>query len=442
LAFRVLDVTMEPEGGERLLGFAIDSPQVGQGANGYVLHLIGWAVARTSPARTLEVLHGDRLVRRVPIRGPRVDVNEQLGVPPSTESVFHALVNLIALEPRATLSLRVRLEDGTAATACSIELQREPLETGYEPEIAPLIVTTLGRSGSTWLMQLLASHPEIVVFRRFPFESAPAKFWSHMLRVLTEPVNLLESTQPDDFLENPWWIGANPFHDDRVYEQAPLEDWFARAHVEQFAEFTQRTVEDWYRTLGRTQVQPEPAYFAEKHMRPAYIPEVTWELFPKAKEVFLVRDFRDMADSILTFDARRGFPGFGRPPGITDEQYLRGGLHDMADELATRWTRRRDQAHLVRYEDLVENPAEVMRGLLEYLEVDSSPATLDSVLAHGSEEVLSLPGMSFEPTEVAAHRSAPDPRSTVGRRHEHPDRAVATLGDEVFAEPLSVFGYR
>jgi hypothetical protein len=148
-----------------------------------------------------------------------------------------------------------------------------------------------------------------------------------------------------------------------------------------------------------------------------------------------------MAHSILTFDARRGFPGFGRPPGITDEEYLRGGLRDMADELMQRWRRRQGQAHLVRYEDLVHRPAEVMRGVFEYLQVDSSPATLESVLTHGSEEVLSLPGMSFEPTEVAAHRSAPDPRTTIGRWQEHPDGVVATFGDEVFAEPLGVFGY-
>jgi hypothetical protein len=288
---------------------------------------------------------------------------------------------------------------------------------------------------------LLAAHPEIVVFRRFPFESAPAKYWLHMLRVLTEPVNLLDSTHPDDFFQDPWWIGANPFHDDRVYEQAPLEDWFARGHVEQFAEFAQRTIEDWYLTLGRTQVQTAPAYFAEKHIRPSYIPALTWELFPNGKEVFLVRDFRDMAHSILSFDARRGFPGFGRPGEATDEEYLRGDLRDMAHELMQRWQSRQDRAHLVRYEDLVHRPAEVMGAVFEYLQVDSSPATLESVLTHGSEEVLSLPGMSFEPTEVAAHRSMPDPNATIGRWQQE-DGVVAALGDEVFAEPLGEFGYR
>ena len=62
-------------------------------------------------------------------------------------------------------------------------------------------------------------------------------------------------------------------------------------------------------------------------------PRHTWELYPHAKEVFLVRDFRDMALSILSFDERRGFAGFGRPEGATDEEYMRGVLAGMATDL-------------------------------------------------------------------------------------------------------------
>ena len=49
-----------------------------------------------------------------------------------------------------------------------------------------------------------------------------------MLRVLSEPANLEQSAHPDDFHNNLWWVGNNPYHDDRVYEQVPLETWFAR----------------------------------------------------------------------------------------------------------------------------------------------------------------------------------------------------------------------
>jgi Sulfotransferase family len=441
LAFRVTDVSMLPGGADRLLGFSLDSPVSGSKGNVHVAHMIGWAVGRETPARMLEVLQNDRVVRKVPIRGGRADVAAALGIEADVDCVFHALVNLIGLETHTRLTLQVELETGQRVPACTVTLDRDPLTTGYEPALAPLMVTTLGRSGSTWLMQILASHPEVVLFRRFPYESAPAKYWIHMLRLLTEPVNLAESAYPDTFHQQRWWLGANPFHDERVYEQASLEAWFAGTHVESLALFTQRTIDDWYLTLARTQDQRTPAYFAEKHVRPNYIPRLTWELYPRAREIFLVRDFRDMARSILDFDARRGFSGFGRPEGITDEQYLRGDLRDMARDLMQSWQGRRERAHLVRYEDLVARPREVVAGLLDYLGVDASEPTVEHVLAHGAEEVLSLPGMSYEAAEIAAHRTVADLEATVGRWRQEPDGAVASLGEEVFGEPLAEFGY-
>ena len=68
-----------------------------------------------------------------------------------------------------------------------------------------------------------------------------------MLRVLAEPANLVESTNTDTFSTDRWWIGSNPFHDDRVYEQQPLAGWFAGDHVEELAAFCQRTVDELVR---------------------------------------------------------------------------------------------------------------------------------------------------------------------------------------------------
>ncbi len=280
------------------------------------------------------------MIRAIPIRGPRDDVAATFGIPADTDCVFHALISLVGLGTAPHLTFRVVFEDGSSCVAGSMSLRREPLRTGFEPALQPLIVTTLGRSGSTWLMQLLAAHPQVVVFRRFPYESAPAKYWLHMLRVLSEPGNLDQSAHPEDFFRNRWWVGANPFHDDRVYEQVPLETWFADTYIESLADFCRRRIEDWYLTLARTQVQPAPVYFAEKHVWPDDLPELTWELYPRAKELFLVRDFRDMARSIMDFDARRGYAGFGRPPGATDEEYMRGELRQMAADLSRAWQTR------------------------------------------------------------------------------------------------------
>jgi Sulfotransferase family len=439
--YEVSEVSLLPERTDRLLGFELDLPGTGTKRNLYELHIVGWVVGRDVEAESVEIAYHERVLRTVPVRGPRADVTTALGVPAETDCVFHVLVGLVGLKLESELSLRVVLKDGTRVAAGSFAVRRAPLRTDYEPLLAPLMVTTLGRSGSTWLMQMLASHPEVLVFRRFPYEAAPAKYWLHLLRVLCEPANLAESANPDTFHNNLWWIGANPYHDDRMYEHPALETWFAQSYIERVATFSQRTIDDCYLTLARTQVQPAPVYFAEKHMWPNYLPVLTWELYPRAKEVFLVRDFRDMALSIMAFDKRRGFAGFGRPEGATDEEYMRGELHQMARDLQRSWQTRRDRAHLVRYEDLVLQPVETLTAMLEYLEVDSSASAVQEVLARGAEQVLQLPGVSYEASEIQTHRTVADPRATIGRWRRESDESFRELAHEVFGEALEEFGY-
>jgi hypothetical protein len=182
-------------------------------------------------------------------------------------------------------------------------------------------------------------------------------------------------------------------------------------------------------------------YFAEKHVWPNYIPDLIWELYPRTKELFLVRDFRDMARSIMAFDAKRGYPGFRRPDGISDEDYMRDGMGRMVADLRRGWHTRGAGAHLVRYEDLIRTPQETVTAMLRYLELDASPPTVHDVLAHGAEDVLSLPGYSYEPTQLAGHRTKSQPEETIGRWQAEGDDELRALAQELFGEALRDFGY-
>jgi len=381
------------------------------------------------------------VIRSTPVRGPRVDVNEALGLPLDADTAFTALVSLVGLKPIAELSVRVVLEDGSYVEGATITLRRDRLRTDFEPTLQPLMLTCLGRTGSTWVMRMLAAHPQVVTFRRFPYEAAPAKYWLHMLKVLSEPADLAHSAQPDTFHNNLFWVGQNPYCDESVFEQPALVNWYAREQIERLATFSQRSIEEWYSTLARNQGQHSPVYFAEKHLWPNYLPVLTWELYPKAKEVFLVRDFRDMASSILAFDRKRGFAGFGRPEGATDEEYLRGGLRQMALDLRKSWQTRGERGHLLRYEELVHKPEETLAALLEYLEVDASPPTVEYLLQIGADPSVALIGASQDSREVSGHRTTTDLKESIGRWRREADPAVRELCDEVFGDVLGDFGY-
>ena len=153
-----------------------------------------------------------------------------------------------------------------------------------------------------------------------------------------------------------------------------------------------------------------------------------------------MRDFRDMALSILEFDARRGFAGFDRPDGLSDNTYIRDVVSRMVRDLTASWTSRAEHAHLVKYEDLVSRPIEVLGGIAEYLGVDGSSETLEFVLAKGSELVLNLPGSGYELSEIQAHRTVEDPKATIGRWRES-DESFKAVAQETFGEALRTFGY-
>jgi hypothetical protein len=113
----------------------------------------------------------------------------------------------------------------------------------------------------------------------------------------------------------------------------------------------------------------------------------------------------------------------------------------MAEDLRSGWEARKDRAHLIRYEDLVAEPADTVARMLEYLGVDSSQERVDDLLRHGAEEVLSLPGYSYEPAEIATHRTRADLSATVGRWRDEDDAERTRLTGEAFGAALAAFGY-
>jgi sulfotransferase family protein len=424
-----------------LRGFELETPKAGEQGDLHLFRLGGWIVGRESQPVAIEVIYNARVLRTLPVKGIRSDVEQRFPeMPQGADCKFHALLGLIGLKLESELSLHAVLENGQRVRIASIDVRRRPLRSGFEPTIQPLIVTSLGRTGTTMLMKAFTSHPDILVFRHFPYEYSVAKYWLHMLRVLSEPANLGESAHPNTFQADLHWVGHNPYHDDAVHERPELASWIAGTYVEQLAAFCQSSIEQWYTTLARLQGQDAPIYFAEK-MWPTYLPVLTWELYPKAKEVILVRDFRDVACSILAIDARRGEAEFGRREGKSEEDYIRDDVRRMADAMRKSWRTRSDRAHLVRYEDLVLRPGETITGLLDYLELDHSPQLVEQMLRLASEDVPQLPGTSADPRVVELHRTNSDPKDTIGRWRRESGDSRDALYWEAFGEELEEFGY-
>lgn len=430
----VEQLALDPDLGARLAGFAVERPQAGERTEGHVLRLAGWVAGRTHPARAVEVVYHGRAIQVAPARGVRDDVGT------AEARGWEALVGLVGLRPDAELELRVVLDDESSVPAGRLRLRRAPLRSGFEPRIEPLILTSLGRSGSTWLMKMFAAHPEIVVMRRFPYESSAGKYWMHALKVLSDPADLTQSAHPDTFHSDWKRVGSNPYYDAPALDHPARASWLAAEHVERLARFFQETAEQWYLAVAESQGQEGPRYFAEKHLWPNFLPMLMRELYPGAREVFLARDFRDMACSALLADERRGFAGFGREAGMGEEDYVRDVVRRMATDLRRSWESRGAGAHLVRYEDMAHRPQETLTALLSYLGVDSAPRVVEEVLRLAAADVPDLPGTSFDPALVARHRAGGTPQDSIGRWRER-DGAFQDVLNDALGDALSAFGY-
>jgi hypothetical protein len=430
-AIEIIDVSL-PEKPDALDRFDISSPREGSRTNLFMLHIVGWVLGESARPLAVEILYDESLIRVAPIRVPRPDLASAYPkARDANTSGFHAVVPVPGLTPAFELRLRVVLDDGRRVPIGSIKARHEPLRPSFEPRLQPIVVTCLGRAGTTLLMRLLASHPQIVVYRRYPYEFSAGRYLAHMFKVLSEPVDINELVTRDVFPHSIWNVAYSPFYDEAIAQDPELGDWFGRSQIERMAAFFQRSIDDWYTAVARNHGQADPVYFAEKYMWPGYTPVLMRELYPAAKEIFLVRDFRDMACSILAFDGKRGFPGFRRPSGKTDHDYIREDLRDAAIRFSKSWKERGSDSHLLRYEDLALRPAEALPALLEYLQLDSGTEAVTDLLRAASEEA----------PDFQQHRTSRDLAASIGRwRREH-DHSLQAVCQETFEDLLGEFGY-
>lgn len=427
----ILDVQPAAVDPERLRGFALDAPQPGTKTDVYDFEIAGWVLGQRVPAVAVEVYAEGGVMRRVPLEHPRPDVAEAYPDAPMTgPSGFRTWVGVLGLEPGAELQVEAVLKDENRVSLATIRWRHQPLRSGFEPALQPLMLTSLGRAGTTWTMRVLSEHPEIAVHRSYPYELRAARYWMHMLKVLSEPQDPYQSAEANSFQSNKSWVGHNPFYPESMSATAGLAEWFGRTHVEELAAFCQRSAEECYQRIAASQGQSGVAYFAEKH-RPDYVPWLVWELYPRAKEIFLVRDFRDVFSSMLAFNAKHGRTILGDPLVQSDEEFARRLRDRAVHRLSESWSKRQDRAHLVRYEDLIRQPVETLRGVLTYLELDHDDAIIEGVIARAA---------ASNP-EMQRHGTSSDVEASIGRWRQSLDPSLQEACREIFGDVLEKFGY-
>lgn len=417
----------------------LDCPQTGP-VDGCVFEVSGW-VASTAPVAHLEFIHDGIVIARCVPTLPRPDVASVSGSPPPVG--FWKAIGTVGLAPAFTIWMRAVFEDGQQAFIAEIR-GRQQLTSPFTASMQPIMVTSAGRSGSTWLMRMLAEHPDIIVHEQFPYESFICSYWMHFLNVLATPgdnsqVESLQFWQHSNRLPPfPYFFVAPSHRDDPTGAQPILDRWYFD-QVEELAGVAQAAVESFYRKYASERKHTKPAFFAEKIVPAGHCRWIMQQLYPRAREIYLVRDPRDYLASVLAFNARihgqleetqlTGFDGFGRELVETDEQYI-DVIRSSMLSFTELWRRRSQYSTLVRYEELIRSPTEQIRAMLDALELDSSASIVDSMVKAGNKST----------GDVDLHRTSTDASSSIGRWKRDLEPRLQTLCDEAFGGLLDELG--
>ncbi|MGH2589458.1 MAG: sulfotransferase, partial [Actinomycetota bacterium] len=240
----------------------------------------------------------------------------------------------------------------------------------------PILVDYFGRDGSTAIMALLASSPEIVIDEKYPYERRYFTYlwrWSRLLSRTEWPGALWTK---DDVVsisqeEASGLLGPPPWLPRELLEDGHGEPISRRCFELVWGELSARAIE---RARSGTEDAEAPRYYAEKHGN-------TWLVerreLPPLSLIVLLRDPRDTQASIEAFEHKEPATSFAIQDAWAGTDRLAGILDRHRHRL--RWIAgllEDEGVPVVRYEELIRDPGAVARRLGEHLGVELDHAAL------------------------------------------------------------------
>jgi Sulfotransferase family len=220
-----------------------------------------------------------------------------------------------------------------------------------------------GRVGSTLLMQLLASAPEVVCDRQYPI--GEYRYLSYCVQVATRMGTPFDPER--DLAVTEMLFGTA----DRT---GPLP-WVASAlSVEKLGPRALRAL--WGAcSAGFRERAPSSQWYAEKLACP--VEAIVAAEIPLCV-VDVIRDPRDVVASMIAFGDRSGPWGFGRTPGETGDDWVAGLVRTFAARIDTMLAPSGGSTLLLRYEDFALNltaTADLLGDILGvHLDADAAAA--------------------------------------------------------------------
>lgn len=352
---------------------------------------------------------------------------KQIGIASPTEACgFHGEFGFSLLPSPVTVDVTVREASGQYFPIYQLTVEHNTELQPRRFSIRPLLLTTLGRTGSTWLSALLALHPEVVC--QTEAEPRLGLYWLSVLSAVSQPGSFLRKYDALDLSDSQWWLGGQGVHSGIIRSDDETERQLGFVSAQRFSQFVGVELSAHYRAIALRQGKV-PSFFLEKYL-PNLYPELMSRVIMDSKEIFLVRDWRDMVASIGSYSLKRGMDLFGTTRAAGRSVQIRDQV-DAVEMMRVSWGQRQDTALLVRYEDLVTDLPGQIERIFRYLQVDTNLATLSLVLENWI-------GRS---SDFEEHRTTPSLSASIGRWKTDLSPEDGALASELYHDSLVCFGY-
>jgi hypothetical protein len=409
---------------KRISAFELELPRDGQTESAYAFPIEGRVIGREETVQAVELHDTSGVHLSMPVYG------SPLAAPGETPSDFAGLAGAVELPRRFELSVSAPLARGRRARLAVIAGERRRLAAQRQARFLPLLITTIGRSGSTWLSWLLGCHPEILAYRAQWSEARVATYFFSVAATLARPASHYTALNDYRFVGNevlgleapdPWsWTVAD----------AELRAWLGSEFVETLLRFMVDQVDAFCARMSKLESK-SPRYFAEKCVPGAH-QQMLLEIYPEAREIFVIRDLRDIVCSAGSYAGSYGQPWYVGSGASSEEDWVRNILPRLASLFLDAWNERAESAILVRYEDLVTRTRESLEPVLAYVGVDSSARAIDALLDAAT---------ASDPGRERAHMTSRSAIDSVGRWRRELSPALRRACDEALGEPLAALGY-
>jgi hypothetical protein len=426
----VSKVIQLPYARDLLAGAGLDLPMAGTPSEAYSIVFEGWAVGRHSAANGVEISGPGYACRDLPVSVRRPDLHaEYPSINWALNGGFRAGISSLSLPQDFELDVTIRLRDGSRAPLARLVGHRQPFRASEDHVLRPIMVNTLGRTGSTWVTALLGAHPEIVAFRPYIYEARVASYWAEILATLAEPQSYLQSIAGNVYGWD-WWSGRGRVDpQEEMMHDPEIERFLGKENLEELAEFCKGRIAAFYARISDG--FDDAAYLVEKAWPASIAPVLLRQFYPGTKEIFLARDPRDIAASTIAYNAKRQILAFGRETVESDDEFIRGPMRTGTEQLLESWLRRSGDSFMMRYEDLVQWPEVVLRDTFEYLGIDTSASTIEAAIAG-----------AHRPVSQQLHQTSRSVAESVGRWKTDLPPDLRQAADEALSDLAVQFGYK